>query len=206
MLIRGLYLVTDRSLCLHHSLEEVILKSVQGGVQIVQLREKEASSREFFALATRIKELLSPFSIPLLINDRLDIALAVGAHGLHLGQSDLPVIEARRLLGDDKIIGLSVETEQDVLQAKQLPVDYLGVSPIFATPTKRDTKSAWGLDGLRWIRKEIELPLVAIGGINDTNAEDVISAGADSLALVSYLCSADDPTHNAEKISKLWKH
>lgn len=172
---------------------DVVAAAVQGGVSCVQLREKNLSTREFLAQALMLKKLLAPHGVPLVINDRIDIALACDAEGVHLGQSDLPVDKARRLLPPGIFIGLSVESLEEVLHSATLPLDYLGVSPIFATPTKTDTKHAWGLDGLAAVRAATRLPLVAIGGIHAGNAREVLRAGADSLAVVSVLCAAEDP-------------
>jgi thiamine-phosphate pyrophosphorylase len=188
-----LYLVTDQSLLRGRPLADVVAAAVQGGVSCVQLREKNLGTRDFLAQALLLKKLLAPLRVPLVINDRIDIALACGADGVHLGQSDLPVAEARRLLPPEVFIGWSVERMDEVLQSAALPVDYLGVSPVFATPTKTDTARAWGLDGLAQVRAATRLPLVAIGGIHAGNARDVLRAGADGLAVVSALCAADDP-------------
>lgn len=201
MSIGGLYLVTDRSLTLGRSLKKVVARAVQGGVSIVQLREKEATTRSFVETALQLKALLDPCSVPLLINDRVDVALAVGAAGVHLGQEDLPYPLARRLLGPQAIIGLSVETEGQVLAAEAYDVDYLGVSPIFPTPTKKDTRGSWGLNGLTRVRQLSRHPLVAIGGLNIINAGAAISAGADSIAVVSAICSAEDPREAAAGLS-----
>ncbi|MGV3666636.1 MAG: thiamine phosphate synthase [Leptospira bouyouniensis] len=194
---RGVYLVTDRPLCLHHQLEEVVRLSASGGVSLVQLREKETSSREFLTLAIHLKKILTPFQIPLLINDRVDLCLASGADGVHLGQSDLPWLEARKLLGKNAIIGLSIETKEDWeslnREHSNPSLDYLAVSPVFNTPTKTNTKQALGLAGVRWLKENTKLPVVAIGGINIGNAKDVIQAGADMIAVVSAICSAKDP-------------
>ena len=167
--------------------------AVRGGVSCVQLREKNLSTRKFLAKALMLKKLLAPHGVPLVINDRIDIALACDAEGVHLGQSDLPVDKARRLLPPGIFIGFSVETLDEVLHSATLPLDYLGVSPIFSTPTKTDTKNAWGLDGLAAVRAATQLPLVAIGGIHVGNAREMLRAGADSLAIVSVICAADDP-------------
>ena len=191
-----LYLVTDQSLVRGRPLADVVAAAVQGGVSCVQLREKDLGSREFLAQALLLKKLLAPLRVPLVINDRIDIALACGAEGVHLGQSDLPVTEARKLLPPEVFIGWSVESMDEVLQSAALPLDsldYLGVSPIFATPTKTDIGNAWGLDGLARVRAATALPLVAIGGIHAGNARQVLRAGADGLAVVSALCAADDP-------------
>ena len=188
-----LYLVTDQACLRGRRLTEVVLATVQGGVSCVQLREKQLSTRDFVAQAQAIKALLKPHGVPLVINDRVDVALACGAEGVHLGQSDMPVALARQMLGPEVFIGLSVETPGDVRQAVAQAVDYLGVSPIYPTPTKRDTAPPWGLEGLRQVRAMTDLPLVAIGGINLQTAADVLDSGADGLAVVSALCAADDP-------------
>ncbi|WP_298931871.1 thiamine phosphate synthase [uncultured Ramlibacter sp.] len=188
-----LYLVTDQALCRGRTLAEIVDAAVQGGVTCVQLREKQLATRDFLAQALMLKTLLAPRGIPLVINDRIDVALACGAEGVHLGQGDMPADEARRLLPPGVFIGWSVETAQDVERSAAMPVDYLGVSPVFATPTKTDTKTPWGLEGLRRVRAASGLPLVAIGGIHPGNAADVLRAGADGLAVVSALCAADDP-------------
>lgn len=190
--MQGLYLVTDRALSLGRPLEEVVLAAVRGGVGIVQLREKDAPTRLFVEEAQRIKRLLQPYGVPLIINDRVDVALAVEADGVHIGQQDMPYPLARKLLGKRAIIGLSVETVEQVLEAEAYDVDYLGVSPIFPTPTKTDTLGAWGLAGLATVRRLSRHRLVAIGGLNATNAESVIRAGADCIAVVSAICSAPD--------------
>lgn len=195
-----LYLVTDSALAGGRPLEAVVSAAVQGGVSCVQLREKHLSTREFVALAQSLKAVLAPRHIPLIINDRLDVALACGADGVHLGQSDMGVQDARRLLPPEVIIGWSVETADDVQRAGRLPVDYLGVSPVFATPTKTDTHTPWGLDGLRQVRAATTLPLVAIGGIHPGNARQVRQAGADGLAVVSAICAAEDPRAAAAEL------
>lgn len=195
-----LYLVTDQALSRGRTLPDVVAAAVQGGVTCVQLREKDLPTREFLAQALALKALLGPLGIPLVVNDRVDVALACGAEGVHLGQSDMPPDEARRLLPPQVFIGWSVETPEDLKRSAMLPVDYLGVSPVFATPTKTDTKAPWGLAGLRSIRALTGLPLVAIGGIQLGNAAEVMAAGADGLAVVSALCSADDPAAAARAL------
>lgn len=191
--MKGVYLVTDQKACLGRPLDHIVRDAARAGVSCVQLREKKADTRTFLALARSLKALLAPLGIPLLINDRVDIALAARADGVHLGQTDMPYGDARRLLGPDALIGLSVETWEEVETAQDLDVDYLGVSPVFPTPTKTDTKTPWGLDGLARIRAFSRHALVGIGGLGPDNAREVIRAGADSIAVVSAICSADDP-------------
>ena len=201
--MRGLYLVTDRACCGDRPLEWVVDQAVQGGAACVQLREKHLATRPFVELARALKARLAPAGVPLIINDRLDVALAAGADGLHVGQSDMPCAIVRQYLGQGAILGLSVETWADVDQAEGLDLDYLGVSPVFATPTKTDTLAPWGLDGLRRLRERTRLPLVAIGGLNPGNAAQVIRAGADSLAVVSALCASPDPLGAARELDAI---
>lgn len=191
--MKGLYLVTDCSLCRFMPLDEVVMRAVEGGASCVQLREKDLSTRRFVEEASRIKKILEPSGVPLIINDRVDVALAVRAEGVHLGQEDMPYEEARRILGKDVIIGVSVETWEDVEKVRKLDCDYIGVSPVYKTPTKTDTKGSWGLEGLSSIRACLPHPLVAIGGLNAANTREVVLAGADSIAVVSAICSAQDP-------------
>lgn len=198
----ALYLVTDRDLSLGRPLAEVVLQAVKGGVSMVQLREKQAPTRFFIEEARRIKELLAPYRVPLIINDRVDVALAVAADGVHVGQEDMPYPLARKLMGQQAIIGLSVETIDQVREAEDYDVDYLGVSPIYETPTKTDTKGSWGLEGLTRVRAMSRHQLVAIGGLKADNAEAVVRAGADSVAVVSAICSAPDPRQAAEELNR----
>jgi thiamine-phosphate pyrophosphorylase len=189
----SLYLVTDRELSRGRPIEEIVLKSVQGGVTVVQLREKECSTSEYIDLAIRIKKILSKTGVPLIINDRIDVALAVNADGVHVGQSDMPYDMARRIIGSDKIVGLTVETLEQARNAEQLDPDYLGVSAVFTTPTKTDTITEWGLEGISNLRDLSRHILIGIGGLNKSNAAEVIRHGADGIAVVSAICSADDP-------------
>jgi len=197
-----LHLVTDRSLSQARSLVEVVAEAVAGGVTCVQLREKSCSTRQFLDEALALKALLQPLGVPLIINDRVDIALAVGAAGVHLGQSDMPISHARRLLGPDCLIGISAESMADALEAEQQGADYIGISPVFNTPTKTDTAPALGLEGIRRIRELARIPLVGIGGINLTNARQVLAAGADGVAVVSAIMAAESPRLAAEAIRR----
>jgi thiamine-phosphate pyrophosphorylase len=198
--MRGLYFVTDRGLCGGTPVAEVVLQAIRGGAACVQLREKEVTTRFFVEEAQRIKEIMAPFHVPLIINDRIDVALAIGADGVHLGQEDMPYETARRLMGPKAIIGLSAETWEDVERAQDLDCDYLGVSPVFATPTKRDTKGPWGLEGLARIRGFSRHPLVGIGGLHVGNAEAAVMAGADGIAVVSAICASSDPFQTAREL------
>ena len=201
--MKGLYFVTDRGLCGDKTLADVVLQAIRGGAACVQLREKDVTTRFFVEEALRIKALLAPFKVPLIINDRLDVALAVEADGVHVGQEDMPYEITRKLMGPRAIIGLSVETWEDVERAEGLDVDYLGVSPVFATPTKTDTKEPWGREGLTRIRAFSRHPLVGIGGLNASNAEAVVMAGADSVAVVSAICAAPDPFTASRELTEI---
>lgn len=187
-----LYLVTDRDLSLGRSLELIVEEAVTGGATMIQLREKETSTGEFIELAFRLKEILKPLNIPLIINDRVDVALATDADGVHIGQSDMPYEIARQLLGPDKIIGLSVESIDDLLKANETDVDYVGISPVYGTPTKTDTAAPFGLEGLKETVRLSLHPTVAIGGMNIYTAPDVMEAGCDGIAVVSAISSAQN--------------
>lgn len=196
-----LYLVTDRGFLGGRGLEDVVLDAVKGGVTMVQLREKNIGTRDFIALAIRLKKALSPFGVPLIINDRVDVALASDADGVHIGQSDMPYHMARTLLGPDKIIGLSVENFWQIEEANAIPdLDYIGISPVFSTPTKTDTAQPFGLDGLREAVRLSVHPTVAIGGMNAATAAPVFATGTDGMAVVSAIMGADDPRNAAEEI------
>jgi thiamine-phosphate pyrophosphorylase len=201
--ISGLYLVAGEENCTKHSLPDVVEQAVAAGVKLVQLREKAADSRSFLQLAQQLMEVLEGTAARLIINDRADIALAAKAHGLHLGQRDLPFSIARQLLGPDAIIGLSVENDAQVAQAIMLQPDYIALSPIYPTPTKTDTAPAWGLEGLRRVRKSTDLPVVAIGGINARTLPKVAAAGADSFAIVSAICAAEQPGAAVKKLQSI---
>ena len=201
--MKGVYLVTDRGLCGVRGVAAVVAQAARAGACCVQLREKTASTRRFVEAAEKIGAVLAPHRIPLIINDRIDVALAAGADGVHVGQSDMLPETARRLLGPDAIIGLSVETWEDVVAAQQLDVNYLGISPVYATPTKTDTKEPWGLEGVARIRNFSRHPLVAIGGLDASNAADVVRVGADCIAVVSAICAAPDPFTATQQIKAI---
>lgn len=198
-----LYLVTDSDMASIEALPEIVEQAVLGGVTMVQLREKYADTKTFVRIAQQLKEILSNYKIPLIINDRIDIALAVDADGVHIGQDDMPYVIARKLLGKDKIIGLSVESMQQVTEANALDVDYIGISPVFATPTKTNTKIEFGLKGIEEISKITKHKTVAIGGINESNAADIIKAGANGIAVVSAIMKAKDPQLVALQLKQL---
>lgn len=196
----SLYLVTDRRTARGRSLEEVVRDAVEGGVTVVQLREKDASTRDFLELAVGLKAVTGRSGVPLIINDRVDIALACRADGVHLGQDDMNCRVAREIVGSRRIIGVSVSSVEEAVEAEANGADYLGVSPIFDTPTKTDTPPATGLDGLSGIRRAVRLPLVAIGGINLANAAAVIRHGADGIAVVSAIMANPEPRSAARTL------
>lgn len=189
-----LYLVTDRPYMAGRAMDSVVLDAVRGGVTVVQLREKTCPAREFVQLARDLKKKLTPLGVPLIVNDRIDVAMAGEADGVHLGPYDIPYPEARRVMGPGAIIGVSVENWQEFEEAQGWEdLDYVAISPVWSTPTKRDTGPAWGLAGLQEACRRSRHPVVAIGGINESNIRAVRDAGAQGVAVVSAICAAADP-------------
>lgn len=196
----SLYLVTDPDITGGRNIFSIVKAAVAGGVTAVQLREKTASTREFINRAEEIRDFLRDKGVPLIINDRVDVALAVGADGVHLGSSDMPYGTARELLGPEAIIGVSVENVEEAEAMSGIGADYFGVSPVFATGTKPDHAPPLGLAGLRAIRESVREPLIAIGGINAENAADLIATGADGIAVVTAITLAEDPAAAARDL------
>jgi thiamine-phosphate pyrophosphorylase len=188
-----LCLITDRALAGSRSLHFIVAEAVKGGVTLVQLRENTMAARAFVAEARALKALLAPLGVPLLVNDRVDVALAAGADGVHVGQSDMPLALARRLLGPQAIVGLSVTTAAEARAADVELADYLGVGPVFPQGTKTDAARPLGLEGLAEIRLLTAKLIVGIGGVAAANARAIRSAGADGLAVVSAIMAAEDP-------------
>lgn len=183
------YALTDVQLSGLSHAQQIELLNL-GGASFVQLREKQMAALEFYEEAKAAVAVAERSGVQLIINDRVDVAIAVGAHGVHLGQDDLPPVAARRLLGDRAIVGYSTHDVEQALEAITLPIDYLAIGPIFQTTTKTDTSPVLGLEGLRAVRTAIgKFPLVAIGGITHANARDAIEGGADSVAVISALLS-----------------
>ncbi len=201
----SLYLVTDRPLSGGRDMAWIVREAAAGGVTMVQLREKECSTAEFIQLARELKAALTPLGIPLIINDRVDVALAVDADGVHIGQSDMPYATARKLLGRDKIIGLSVETMDEVIAANALDVDYIGISPVYATPTKTDTLAPFGLDGVDEVMRCSRHRCVAIGGMNRDTVGEVIAHGVEGVAVVSAIVAAPSPREAAAELATIIK-
>lgn len=198
-----LYLVTDENACLGRDIFWVVEEAVKGGVTMVQLREKSLGTRAFINRAKKMKDILLPYNVPLIINDRVDVALACDADGVHVGQSDMPYEILRDLLSPEKIVGLSAETKNDVTEAENYNLTYLAVSPLFSTPSKTDTLMPWGMDGLKWVKANSNHPLVVIGGLNNTNVAEAISNGAEGIAVISAICSAASPFEAAKYLKSL---
>ena len=199
-----LYVVTDEKLSRGRSHVEVAEAAIRGGADVIQLRDKTAESGELYRIALELRKLTLDAKVPLIINDRLDIALAVDADGLHLGQDDMPASAARRLLGPGKILGVSTETPQEALVAEKDGADYIGVGPIFeARGTKANAGAPKGTDMIAPILEKCPLPIVAIGGIKRGNARSVLDAGATSVAIVSDIVAADDIEQAASAIKTL---
>lgn len=188
----SLYLITDRSFLNGRSLASCVEEAIKGGVTLIQVREKDLSSREFFKVAKEVKEVTNKYNVPLIINDRIDIALAIDADGVHLGQSDMPIEIARKILGKDKIIGISAGSISEALEAEKNGADYLGIGTVFFTGTKKDIEKPIGIEGLKDIVNKIEIPSVAIGGINKDNCEEVMKSGVNGISLISAILANDN--------------
>ena len=187
-----LYLVTDAGLSRGRSHQSIVESAIRGGVTIVQYREKDASTRLMIQEAEEILRLCRAAGVPFIVNDRIDVALAVDADGAHVGQDDMPASTARRLLGPGKILGVSAGSAEEARKAVADGADYIGASPVFSTPTKLDAPPPLGIEGLRMMTRAMKVPVVAIGGINSTNAAAMIEAGAAGVAVVSAIVAADD--------------
>ena len=187
----SLYLVTDRKLLGDRDLCKTIEDAIKGGVTLVQLREKNTTTNGFINIATNVKKITNKYNIPLIINDRIDVALAIDADGVHVGPDDMSINMARKLLGQDKIIGASTNCVKEALEAESQGADYLGVGAMFPTKTKNNTEDV-SIDELRNIKKLVNIPIVAIGGVNEKNASSVIAAGIDGIAVVSAILGKED--------------
>lgn len=199
-----LYLVTDRALIGERNLLSCIEEAIRGGVTMVQLREKSLSSREFYETALQVKQLTDKYQLPLIINDRLDIALAVEADGLHVGQQDLPAAVARQLLGPHKLLGVSATTLVEAVEAKKQGADYLGVGAVFPTTTKTDACKV-SIHELKEIKEKVGLPVVAIGGINADNLSQVKEVKVDGIAIVSAILGESNIRQATQRLNDLMK-
>jgi thiamine-phosphate pyrophosphorylase len=195
-----IYPITDVSITQLSHLEQV-KQLIKGGAELIQLREKYASPKEFYASAKAVMDLVRGSEVKIIINDRVDIALAVKADGVHLGQDDLPPVYARKILGEKAIIGFSTHNLAQAVEAAQFPIDYVAIGPVFVTQTKENPDEVVGIEGLKKVRQAIEnFPLVAIGGIGFKSANTVLSNGADSVAVISAILKP------AKKISENFRH
>jgi thiamine-phosphate pyrophosphorylase len=199
----SLYLVTEQSIAIEE-LTKIIAESVSGGVSIVQLREKNNSSLSFYEKASALKQLLNELSIPLIINDRVDIALAVGADGIHIGQDDLPLPVVKKMVPEDMIVGVSVSTLEEALEAERNGADYIGVGSVFPTKTKQDA-TLMALEDLGEICRGVSIPAVAIGGITADNISALSDSGLSGTAVVSAIMNADNPKTASESLLKIIK-
>lgn len=186
-----LYLCTDRDLMSSATIEENVELAIKGGCTVIQLREKNCSSKEFYDLAVSVKKITDKYNVPLIINDRVDIAMAVDAAGVHIGQSDLPADVVRRIIGDDKIIGVSTAKLEEALKAVKDGADYLGVGAMYSTDTKTDARPVT-IEELKEIRKNVNIPIVVIGGINMNTLGNFKNMGIDGLAVVSAIVAQPD--------------
>ncbi len=197
-----LYILTDSNLSKGRTNEEVVKAAIAGGADVIQLRGKEYTGRQLLSEALKLKEIASSKGIPLIINDRVDVAVAADADGVHLGQDDLPYKYARRMLGHEKIIGITVHNLEEATQAEKDGADYIGVSSIFTTATKPDATPLEGLEVLTKIKRNVNIPVVAIGGIKEENVALVAKAGADCIAVISAVVSAPDIKEAARKLKE----
>jgi thiamine-phosphate pyrophosphorylase len=197
----SVYLVTDPGLCAGRGVEATVRAAVRGGVTVVQLRDKQAPDAELVALARALRGALAGTGVPLLVNDRVEVARAAGADGVHVGQSDAAAAEARAALGPEAIVGLSVEAVAHTRAVDPQVVDYVGAGPVFATPTKADHAMPLGFEGLAALCAASPVPAVAIGGVKAEHAGRVLAAGARGLAVVSAICAAPDPGAAARSLA-----
>ena len=199
----SVYLVTDRRNKTDDEFLNIIEEAIKGGTTIVQLREKTASTKEFYDLALKVKEITSRYGVPLLINDKIDIALAVGSEGVHIGQDDMPADIAREIIGEDKILGVSASTVEEAKKAEIDSADYIGSGAVFPTSTKDDADSV-SKEELKEIVDSIDIPVVAIGGITVENASTLKGSGIAGVSVVSAIMSAEDPKEASEKLKEIY--
>lgn len=200
----SLYLCTDRRLMTSPTIEASVESALRGGTTVIQLREKDCSSREFYELGLRVKKITERYNAPLIINDRVDIALAVGAAGVHVGQGDLPCKVVREIVGPDMIVGVSAATLDEAVRAEEDGADYLGVGAMYATATKTDTRPV-SMEELLKIRAAVKIPIVVIGGINKQTLGNFKGTGVNGLAVVSAIVAQPDPEAAARELLRMWK-
>ena len=197
--IKGVYVLTDSRLVEPRSLIEVMKMVIEGGATAIQLRDKTASDRSMIVLGKKLMKLTAG-KIPLIVNDRIDVALAIGADGVHVGQNDTPAIKAKKMIGENMILGVSASTVAQAIEAQKAGADYLGVGPIFPTVTKTDADHPIGTEGLLAIKRAVSIPVVAIGGINAANAHTVAKI-ADGIAVISAVMGAKNPEKATRELS-----
>ena len=202
----SVYLVLDPVLTEKMGMVKTAELAIEGGATIVQLRAPQWKKRRRYECALALKDVLHAYHVPLIIDDDLDIALACNADGVHVGQKDLPVHIVRKFLGPDKIVGLSINNEQQMLAVDPNVVDYVGVGPVFSTTTKPDAEAAIGIDGLAKLMKSCPVPAVAIGGIKNHHIAEIATTGVQGIAVVSAICGQNDPLGSARELSELWEH
>ncbi len=200
-----LYLVTDRTNKTDKEFLNIIEEAIKGGVTVVQIREKDADTLEFYNISNKVKEICSKYNVPLIINDRIDIALAIDADGVHIGQSDMPIKIARKLIGNDKILGISAHNLEEATDAEENGADYLGVGAIFSTSTKKDANDV-SIDTLKEISSNVDIPTVAIGGINLDNVEKLKDTNISGISVVSAIMNAENPKIASENLLRKIKH
>lgn len=197
-----LYLITGEQFHPHRNYLEVIEEAIQGGADIVQLREKNKTKKELLHMAIELRQLTSKYGVPFIVNDHIDIALAVDADGIHLGQDDLPLLEARKIMGPNKIIGISTHAIEEALEAEKNGADYIGVGPVYETKSKVDVVDPVGLKYVQEVVSRTSIPFVAIGGIKLHNLDDVLKAGAKRICVISAIIGADDVKETAAEFSQ----
>jgi thiamine-phosphate pyrophosphorylase len=196
--------VTDDSITDDTAFFKVLEDALKGGASIIQLREKSCNTLSFYNRALKVRVLCCAYRVPLIINDRVDIALAANADGVHIGQTDMPYNKARELLGANKIIGLSVSNKEQAIEAENLKVDYIGISPIFNTASKKsDLAPSLGVEGLKMIRPLFSKPIVCIGGIHQNNVADIIKNGANGVAVISAISKAKYPEKETQNLKEI---
>ena len=199
----SVYLVTDSRDKTEEEFLVIIEEAIKGGTSIVQLREKTASTKDFYELALKVKEITSRYDVPLLINDRIDIALAIDSEGVHIGQDDMPADIARAIIGDEKILGVSASTVDEAVKAQKDGADYIGSGAVFPTSTKDDADSV-SKDELKEIVNSIDIPVVAIGGITLENAQELKDTGISGFSVVSAIMGAKDPQEASKKLKEIY--
>lgn len=199
----SLYLVTDRRFLKDRTLKSAVEDSIKGGVTIVQVREKDVTTREFYKVALEVKEITDKYNVPLIINDRIDIAQAIDADGVHLGQDDMPIKLARKILGKNKIIGISVGNVDEAKEAEKDGADYVGIGAIFFTGSKKDIDTPIGTSGLKEVVESVNIPSVAIGGVNKENLSEVIKTGTNGAAVISAILGKENIEQAAKELKVL---